>query len=405
MDLTEKLLEHFTELNNERYLDAYLHDVSEFDSDNDYDSVITDLRKSSNVYTVKGLPPTLIGGQNSQSEGTTQENVVGVDWLQGTIPFSKMYALAAYIYKVVGVEPVLKEYGQNRYNRTAEFEPYGIKIFFDDTEQKCIDVHAGRVTIVIPGTALGIFSKDDLHLLFRDLVFKGTRIDLNYDDYTRLVTPSEIAEDARKGNFTGFKRIDHRRPEKMINGKMVITGDTLYFGRRGKNGSGKYVRIYDKNLESKGEKNCIRYETEFSKERAAAVVLELAKSSDSDSMAIVIGSLIGGSISFIDRRALGKDKNVSRAKLLPWWQEVVEFLGTIKLRNKKKIQTVEGSEKWVREVVAPTMAMLWKVKGDEDFATMIYRMVSHGEIRLKDKHFKMIEAYYEQLEPDETAPF
>ena len=96
---------------------------------------------------------------------------------------------------------------------------------------------------------------------------KCTRIDLAADDFTRKrLVMDVIHQAATAGHVVGFRCYDPRRPLKnMQTGQLA--GDTAYFGKRGNHGSGRYVRFYDKGLESNGEVDSIRYEVELSGQR------------------------------------------------------------------------------------------------------------------------------------------
>lgn len=115
-----------------------------------------------------------------------------------------------------------------------------------------------------------------------------------------------------------------RQPRKR-NGE--LKGDTLYFGGRGKNGGGKYLRIYNKTLESKGVVDSVHWECECSKKKAQHAFFKLSQCA----FASLLVGLIGGCIDFVER----KDKNLGRATRFEWWQSIVDLLGRVVLRNAK----------------------------------------------------------------------
>lgn len=86
------------------------------------------------------------------------------------------------------------------------------------------------------------------------------RIDLACDDFNKTFTPS----DYRKWQLEGRIRTNFKNGSACwsVNDAQ---GDTFYLGKRGGN---KMLRIYDKNYESNGQVDCIRYEFEF-RHRAA----------------------------------------------------------------------------------------------------------------------------------------
>lgn len=312
-------------------------------------------------------PPILIGGINlhdNKYDLVEHTGVIGIDWLQGTIPVERTGLFFDYMSQCCGTTPEIKPYGLYRYDRHVVWHPFDIKMFFDSSTERCNDVHQGRCTIQMCATSLSCFDADQLFQLVGDLVkffwFKSTRIDLCFDDYERIIVPHELVEVAKQGNFTGYRRFEHLAPQK-INGEME--GDTLYFGRRGKNGSGRFLRCYDKALETKGELHSIRWEVEFSKDRAGAVCFQLAMAQNIEEFAGLIASLIGGSIDFVDRQGIHLD----RMERLDFWNRIVSILGAVKLRNPKRIKTVEKAKAWIEKSVIPSVEMLRKALGDEDF--------------------------------------
>jgi DNA relaxase NicK len=97
----------------------------------------------------------------------------------------------------------------------------------------------------------------------RQLGGKATRCDVALSTMScRVASMDDIRAAADRGNYAGFLKHMPLR-EQMRDG--TITGDSVTFGARGKDGSGKYMRIYDKALESGGVVDAIRYECVFSK--------------------------------------------------------------------------------------------------------------------------------------------
>jgi len=99
-------------------------------------------------------------------------------------------------------------------------------------------------------------------------------------------------------------------------------GITAQFGNKGKQGCGLQFVVYDKNAESDGEINAIRYEARFWKERAAEAFRHLV-CPDLDGDACVddarlpgrIGELIGGAMDFYTDTASGR-------KRAWWWEQI-----------------------------------------------------------------------------------
>ena len=65
----------------------------------------------------------------------------------------------------------------------------------------------------------------------------------------------------------------------------------------------------------------------------------------------------------MDRQGIHLD----RMERLDFWNRIVSLLGSVKLRNPKRIKTVEKAKAWIEKSVAPSFEMLRKAIGDEEF--------------------------------------
>jgi len=315
-----------------------------------------------------GAPPILTGGVNCQNKGKFDleghENALGIDWLQGTVAQEHLKALCDYLSERFGPDSEKLKYGHYRYDRQRVWHPYDVYVFYDSDAGKCQAIHDGRVTIQIKASALNVLDAKALFCMCHDLHeqfhFRATRIDLCFDDYQRIISPHEVAEVAAEGNFTGFRKYDPRAPRR-ISGELI--GDSVYFGTRGKNGAGRYLRNYDKKLESKGEIDSVRWEVEFSKDMADAVMSMLAMVEGLEEFAGVIGKLIGGSIDFIDRDGT----HIDRMERLEFWQRIIDLLGCVKLRKPKPIKTLDKVKTWVKNSVMPSLKTIKNAMGEAEY--------------------------------------
>jgi len=344
--------------------------------------------------------PLLIGGVKSHNDDK-DHNVIGVDWLQGTIPHDRLFntddrrGLVSYLDEICGGEAKLKDYGRYRYNACVEWKSCGVIVYFDQDASKAETKHGGRACVALTGTFLQMLSDKDLFLLIGQLKnefwFSATRVDICWDDYEKIIRPYELKPIVERKDFVGYKSIEHKEPKTWKGGELVRKGDSMVFGLRGHNGGGRYLRVYDKNLESDGEKDCIRWEIEFSKEKAKKVFLELAMSGDVESFGVLCGALVGGCIDFIDRGAKSAtERNLSRYERLEWWARIVEMLGSVKIRNATRDDSLQKSRDWASTAVGGTLAMLHKVDPTE-FWEWIEAVVCDSE--LTDRHRKMIIDY------------
>lgn len=343
-------------------------------------------------------PHMLIGGVNSHTlhipiaDGV--EGSCGIDWLAGSLPVEKIDAVMEFLENLYGIAPDVTEKNIQLYDRLASFDPFGCRVFFDSTEKRCKSLHRGRFAVQFSGGGLQQFTANGLWKLLGHLVndfwFKGTRIDINYDDFTKRILPHQIAEMANEGGYTGY-RVHQHLCSRSRSGKVL--GDTLYFGKRGKNGSGKFLRIYDKFLESDGEVDCVRYEVEFSKERARLICLHLGMCSTVEDMAGNICGLVGGSIDFIVRNG----KNLDRSDRVQWWADILSVLGEVVLRNPVRVETVEKTIRYVERLKA-SISLARLSMGDPDFYAFMGDLSSMPKEELPKSHRRRLEVFQWETE-------
>ncbi|MBN2293545.1 MAG: replication initiation factor domain-containing protein [Pirellulales bacterium] len=225
-------------------------------------------------------PPLLSGGVKCQKISDCSQDVcseVSVHWIQGTVPWEKTLSLVNYLSKVFKAEPIRRDYGMYRYDSGYEWFN-GVRVFTDTTRKRNDDIHNGRSCVMIPGEACDSLEAERLWLLIRDLCYKfwclATRLDCAFDDFRRSVTLDQVKDAAMAGNFSGFRRW---KPDEPRTRSGEYEGRAVYFGRRGKDGGGRYLRVYDKGLESGGKIDSIRWEPEFCKHKARAALWLLAQ--------------------------------------------------------------------------------------------------------------------------------
>lgn len=277
---------------------------------------------------------------------------------------------------------------------------------YDNERDRSDLVHQGKITLDIPGKALDAISETDLHLFLlglRQFNPACTRCDVFFDDYERNITPEALKKITDKKNYSGFREINmkqqkHPNPEYTREWRrtkkkprkikpMITTHDEIDFGRRGQNGCGKYLRVYDKNLESKGEKNCIRWEIEFSKERAHVVFDKLSQAPSIKAFAALCGSLIAGAIVFVHRYS---EKNVGRMRIYNFWQQIIDLLGKVVIRVPTKESDIDGMHQFIYKQVSPTLACLRDTfTSDSDFYCWLIDVLAEGELRMSRRQINI----------------
>lgn len=332
-------------------------------------------------------PGIVIPGCNSQ-----KNNPTGVHWLRNSFDFKKLDVVKAMVSSFYGVCEIC--YNGILHYTTRYVWQSGVSLCFDENAEVRQKSHRDRITLDVPGEACQELTAPDLLLLMqycKELDGKCTRIDVFFDDYERTVELEELRAVIDKHDYSGFRIAGKNQTldrTKKKNGG--LTYDAVTFGRRGSKGSGKYLRVYDKNLESKGEENCIRFEQEYSQHYANEVFNILSGADGNlEVFAIACGSLIGGSISFVHRNG---DKNINRLELYDWWEIITEKLGKLSVRIAKKKNTLTGMIEWTERQFSPTLSVIGKsFKTERDLYDWLQELRSVGESKQNAHQRQVVE--------------
>jgi len=216
-------------------------------------------------------------------------------------------------------------------------------------------------------------------------VGKVRRIDVAVDDRRGLVTFERIRDAHLAGGLVSKAKtckwvIEHdtRTAERL--------GWSFYVGTRQ---SAAMVRIYDKAAErrSKGvdiDGSWVRVELEAHKDYADSLAREILARGG------VAGvEQIAAKLRFCDPSET--DSNRWRWDLAIWWSD---FLGGVEAGGslacgEKQVATVDSMERYLLRQVAPTLAALDLVHGDD--TSWIVRLFESGDGRLRPKHWAAIE--------------
>ena len=307
-----------------------------------------------------------------------QRGGVGLDWVQGTGDACWMETVRGHLSEWFG-EPTEGKGGM--FYRSSFRFAGGVSIYYGSArgvrETYCV---------VIPGGALSPMEADDRLDLLRVLLAIGMRCsridvaqDFFCDDGVGLV--DAVASACAAGCVRGVKRHEPRRP---MAGPRVL-GNSVYLGRRGKYGSGRLTRVYDKGLETKTRPmgHWERWETEFNGKIAAALGETLAASGD-----WALGAL-SAALGAADFRELGGrgDRHVERRRQLGWWRDLNDrLLGEgvdgVRLKAPPMETKLESVESWLKRSVVPSVRVMARIKGCnvvDAFADMCREMPEFNE--------------------------
>ncbi len=333
-------------------------------------------------------------------------DVLGIHWLRGSVHESERLWLIDRLCTLWGEQREEHEYGFWTYDRHLLW-PSGVKLLYHSTEEGG-ELTFGRIALEIPGSAL-----DQLDLwqtlmfmtALNERNFQCSRMDVYFDDHQRTVTPMALwtmvyEESLFEGaplrhDIMGFRAVKKITESDRTGRKH----DELCLGRRGKCGVGKYLRIYDKRLESKGEIDAVRWELELSDHYArGAFGLIVASMSAGGSTADwkpewttrVLGGLIAWAVDFKQR--VPGEKNLSRLARYPFWQAILNRLGSAKLCAKRVVKRVEKAVEWVTKGVAGTLQMMRLALGDEKAIPLVCDL-AFREDKLRPAHRRAIADY------------
>jgi hypothetical protein len=364
-------------------------------------------------------PRVVTRGCNSQNLKGASKNAtarisdaVGVHWLRGTLIDVEQAWLTEYLCRLFGPEYQTCEYGFWSYDRHLAW-PCGAMVLYHSTDagSRLTD---SRIAVEIPGRGLETLEPWELFMFCTNLRahgFRATRIDAYFDDAERVVTPSQLYATVYeaslfdglpiRADFSGFRVIRQFVEAVKDRGR---THDEVSFGRRGSTGTGKYLRVYDKALESQGLNGAVRWELETSDEKANRL-FSLIVDTFSDNWrpaqtVSVIAAVIGGCIDFKRRTQRAGDKNLDRLERYEFWQRILSKIGCAKLAGVQHVKTIEKARQWVARQCAGTLQMLHAALGAETFLPLVVEICT-SEDHLRPEHEKAIAEYRRTLtDPD-----
>lgn len=262
-------------------------------------------------------PPLGNTGADSTEPGLFKPSTTKIDWLNVSFPYEKMEAVRERVSRTLGGAQD-RLFGAMFQRLSAQWESKALLAWSEGN---------GYAVLSLNGDSVDRFSAEeqlDLLRWLKAIGAKCTRLDLAFDDYLRIVPIDVVVANAKAGNLVHFRAIDPRQPIDALSGEKK--GDGIYFGSPGRDGSGKYMRLYDKLLES-GDPNqdCNRWELVLSQGYAVDAFDKLCECTSTDALSRTIGSVIGGAIDF--RMREGYEHHISRAPRLCWWERILQILG------------------------------------------------------------------------------
>lgn len=222
-----------------------------------------------------------------------------------------------------------------------------------------------------------------------------SRMDICWDDYDKTFVPKDFGKWYFDGQIS--TRTLHM---EYIHGY----SDTFYLGKRG---SDKFLRIYDKEKESNGKINAIRYEFEF-RRKFLAMIVDKVINNEEFCIADIINCMFTVKSDYEKSDiASTNSTNKSRASILPEWQEFIDKLFAkrrlsdpveLKVDTKKRDVSFDHKYKWLDRQVFPSMYMLLQCIGKD----RLIEVLEANKHRLSKYDEMMLRKYRKEISDDES---
>jgi hypothetical protein len=313
-----------------------------------------------------------------------------VDWVRFRIGRSHLGFIAARLSEVFG--PVERRPGTAARFRMPAARRWacGAFVAFDDDPD-------GRefVVVEVPGGAVAALPEDEQGRLLFDLTARGgvcTRIDLAVDWHQPAEDRiGQVHAACEAGMLTGARRYKYEYERRPAGG---LLSEQVRMGARGGDGSGRFVRVYDKGLES-GEATAgewVRWELEATGTVAAEVAL-LILGTDWSGWQERARAIALGSVDFRERT--GRRELALRPRA-SWWDAILGGLACVRVQAGPRVRSSLGLLSWLRTAVAPTIATLAADIGcpvEELFRVVVGRWEASEVVRSRVAVWELVHHY------------
>jgi len=328
------------------------------------------------------------------------KNIV-LDYLSFTVPYSENgVEKVAQSMNLGELKP--QTYGGMGYTQSAFFLDGGRIFWHEERPEMGIHIRLNSTSMALVGlTALGAINR------VLDMGGQITRLDIAFDDLDGLLDINHMHEKLLAGNVqTRFRKV--ARIQGAIIGLSQNIGDTINVGSRT---SHAFVRIYDKKREQEARGKDVseigtwtRVELELKAEKAhmfAGLLGECAAGEDKDAPAILCSNLLWGLLDFKQHNP--DDENKSRWDTSHWWADFLEATAKLTLSIPTPEKTIEDAKSWVKNQVAPTLAMIvlsYPDHNDVSGYEFIIDSIRKGEERLTEEQKRRLSLYNAQMRLD-----
>lgn len=298
----------------------------------------------------------------SVSRGAKSNRSFLIDWLRFSLPASQLDTVVDLLTDVIGQSPERKGglfFHVHRYDWSNV-----VRVCFTESADSCIvDVSGSGLALIEQG-----MSAEDFARWCMSLGGRATRLDLAVDfkggEEPRWLI-DRLYRSCSSGELVGARRYHLDRRESVTDG---VVGDCVCIGTRGSDGSGRYVRVYDKGLETKSSDRgtWVRFEAEYSGDVAAQTAIEVFGPDDLPHADWVTRSLSHVFGAF-DLRAVTGRREIKLRPRVSWWAALIESTTPVRVVAKRVASTAASWARWMSTaVVGQVLALAQAARATPD---------------------------------------
>lgn len=296
-----------------------------------------------------------------------EPDALSIDWVRLVFPLNTEKEVRGFATFFAGTEEA--EQAPALHNR-SEGEKYakGVRLSWTPVEDQVEAIKRDKAVgpiLEVPGEALKRLTYAEVTSVLQHAVYylgaRATRLDLAADYLNG--SQANLIEDAKTAAAnTCLLRTKTWVPITTYSGS-EITGHGVNFGKRGDDGSGRYVRIYDKGLESKTEPigQWVRWEAEFSGDVARKVLEAITHPDDpADPLALCLGAVEFRS----EATTAGQQANAKRRPFCPFYKRLLVSGDPYRFSADRQPSTPTTRRIWAQKVFGRHMANVMEARPD-----------------------------------------
>ena len=286
---------------------------------------------------------------------------LSIDWLRMSGPRSQRHEALSLLSEYLGSATS----GKGRHFLNSGFRFGNAGIYFDSDD----DLRQDHCLVDIPGEGCSEFTFEQIREVMHELLllgFKITRVDVALDLFTKSDLIDNVYNSCMSGELCRARRF---KPQYEQSGA-VVTAHGCNIGRRGKDGSGRYLRVYDKGLETQEEPQgtWVRWEAELSDEPGQEFALQFVQTADYTKVALQ------HALGVCDFREVTGDHHIDRRPRCAWFQELLEEIRPTRVVKDRPKSTLHSWKRWMQTAVLPRMYTIAEATGNtvETFVAKVF---------------------------------